>query len=639
MVEDGVWSIKNYNWPEKPQAETRDFITKQEEVILGYTNLVEFEYDGENINEYELIHRRVWIGAEKTIESYNKLYVPILDDDVEAIIQSRVLQPNGAVINLDAGDIQEGKDDEGNTYRYFALDGVQVGSIVEYMFLTRGYPQFKGSRVTLQKDVPIYDLKFELVTPGNLVFKMKSYNAINTAKADTVLEGQNRYYIHQDTLPKFEEEPNAYARAHMGYVLFALDENLFNGMRDISSFAYSVSNIYENVSIELNKKIEKSYKKIIDASKMKEQKEPELQIAALENYLKENFLIRQVAATEDVVEIEPILQNRSMNELGALRLYHSIFNYAGFVNQLVFTSDRSSTPFDPDFENNIFLAEDLFYFPEQDVYLAPTNQFSRLGYFDADLRHTNAVFVEGVDLGDGPIGIADIGYIPPLKETQNKSDLRVDWTLEPNGDLGKIDVIRATTGLQSGGNQTIAPLVPEDKMEEFEKSVLEWMYSEVDFESYEVENLEPAAFPGKPLIAKASFTDEIYTEPGSTSPVVKLGLIIGPQAEMYLEDSIRTLPVNHGFPRWYHREINISVPDGYTLKNVESLNMLVKSEGDDPQMIFKSDYTFDNGKLEVIVDEWYRDGEYPAEMFDIYREVINAAADFNKKYVVLERTE
>jgi hypothetical protein len=165
------------------------------------------------------------------------------------------------------------------------------------------------------------------------------------------------------------------------------------------------------------------------------------------------------------------------------------------------------------------------------------------------------------------------------------------------------------------------------------------MFSEVDFDEYEVENLEPSAYPEKPLIAKAEFTDEVYTEPGSTSTIVKLGEIIGPQAEMYLEDSVRTLPVNHGFPRWYHREIKLHVPEGHILKNIESLEMLVSSGGADPDMIFESNYTFENGVLHVVIDEWYRGGEYPAELFETYREVINAAADFNKKYVVLEPAE
>lgn len=639
MVKDSVWQIENYNWEEKPEPESRTWITSQEEAIIKNTHLIEFRYQEEGVVLLELVHRRVWIGDEKAVQSYNKLYVPVMEDDPFARIQARVLQPSGEVTELDEDDIEEGKDDDGNEYQYFALVGVQQGSIVEYLFLTSGYPRYQGMRFTMQKNAPIYDLAFELVVPRNLIFKTKSYNALQQAETDTVLTMQNRYYIHQDTLPKFEEEQNAFERAHMGYVLFALDRNLYNGMRDISSFGYSISNIYDNCQIEMNKRIEKQYKNIVIESGMKDKGDPAGQIVALENYLKENFFTREVSNTEALLDIEQILKNGVMNKLGCLRLYLSVFNYAGHECQLVFTSDRSDTPFDSDFENNLFLAEDLLYFPDADIYMMPTNNFSRLGYFDADLRNTEAIFVEGVDLGDGIVGIGDVQFIPPQKEIENKSELMVEWALQPDGEIGEVKVERRTYGLQSGSNQTIAPFVPEDKTEEFEKEILSWMYSEVDFEEYKVENLEPAAYPEKPLIVSAEFTDEIYTEPGSTSTIVRIGDIIGPQAEMYLEDSVRTLPVNHGFPRWYHREIKLMVPEGHILKNIESLEMLVSSGGDDPEMVFESTYTFEDGVLHVVIDEWYRGGEYPAEQFEIYREVINAAADFNKKYVVLEPKE
>lgn len=637
QLDGDSWVIENYHWADQLEPETREWIKTQDEAITKSTTLLEYRYEEDDMVFYELNHRIIWIGNEKTIEGYNRLYVPIIEDG-DIRIQARVLQPNGAVINLDENDIQEGKDEDDNTYRYFALDGIEVGSLVEYLFLTKGYPSFYGSRYTLQRDAPIYDLNFELVTPGNLLFKIKSYNGLNDAEFDTVLTEQNRFFLHQDTLAKFEEEPQAYERAHMAYVVFALDRNYYNGLRDMSSFGNAASRIFSNLKVDVNKKVEKGFKRIIAESGMNDEKDLDRQIAALEGYLKDEFFVQNSVSTEAMVDVEQIMKNKVMNEIGCLRLYSSLFTYAGIENELVLTSDRSSTPFDPEFENNLFLREDLMYFPEAEVFISPTNQLSRMGCFDADLRHTQGLFVSGIDLGEGPQGIGEVKYIPPQTIDENKSELTVNWTLGADGDVGEIKVERKTYGQQSGNNQTIAPYVPEDKMDEFKKGVLKWMYPEVEFEDYEVENLEPKGFPYVPLIVRTHFTDEVYTEPGSTSTVVKVGDIIGPQAEMYMTDSVRNLPVNHGFPRWYHREITINVPAGFTLKNTESLEMLVSSEGDDPEMIFKSTYTYENNVLRIVIDEWYKGGEYPASQFETYRSVINAAADFNKKYLVLEKS-
>ncbi len=636
-AEDGVWDIQAYDWEEKPQLENRAYITKLEEAIIKNTHLFQIFYEGEDAAMYELLHRKIWVGSEKSIQSYNKLYLPVGDDENVKILKARVLLPNGEIFTLNDKDVQEGKDEEDNTYRYFALDGVQKGSVVEYLFLTKTDPSYMGTRVTLQRDVPVYDITFELVVPNNLIFKLKSYNQLNQPEKDTVLRYQNRYYIYQDSLAKFKEEPSSYSRAYMGYVIFALERNLYSGAKNISSFSNSAANIYANIHIEVDKKMAKEFKKIVAESKMSLGKTDREKIALLENYLKENYFVSNVGGKE-LYNVSSILQSRAMNEFGAMRLYHSIYNYANFTNTIVFTSDKSSTPFDPDFENNLMITEELLYFPEQDVYMAPTDITSRLGFFDDNLRNTKGLFIEGIQSADGiSVGLEKVRHIPPLNAKDNYSELDIDWQLEGDGDLGKINVAHTMWGLQTGYLQTISKYVPEDEMDNYRKTILDSYYGESEIKDVEVENIEGVNFPTKPLVVKAHFNDEVYTEPSSTSTIVKVGMIIGPQSEMYLTEGERKLPVHHGFPKWYNRKIKITVPEGYVLKNLSSLVMNVKSDEDEPLMGFVSNYTYKNNVLEIEINEWYEKGDYPATEFEKYREVINAAADFNKKYVVLEK--
>ncbi len=638
METDSIWRIENYDWEETPTPETRPFITALDEAIIHYTHLLELRYEGEDATMFELIHRRIWVGNENVIQSYNKLYLPLTNSADAQIIKARVLLPNGTVLHLDADDVQEGKDEDDNVYQYFALDGVQKGSIVEYLFLTKEQPNYLGTRYTLQRDAPIFDLKFELITPFNLQFRLKSYNALNQAKTDTVLKYQNRYFIHQDTLVKFKEEPQSYERAYLGYVIFALDRNLFSDKRDISSFGYTAATIYSNVNVEIDKKMAKVYKQILAESGMNEERDETLKLARLENYLKENYFVSELGS-DAMYDLASILQNHTMNEFGALRLYHTLFKFAGFPNQLVFTSEKSTTPFDPDFENNLMLREELLYFPNQNVFMSPTNITSRLGYFEDELHNTKALFIEEVNLNGGIVGIDKVDKIPPQKANDNRSILEINWKLDPDGEAGKVDVAHTMWGLQTSYVQTFSKYVPEEEMDKFKKSLLGVYYSEVEMKDVVVENLEGVNFPIKPLIVKGTFNDEVYTEPGSTSTIVKVGLIIGPQSELYLTDSVRNLPVHHGFPKRYLRKITMEVPDGYILKNAESLVMNVTSDGEKPLMGFTSNFTYQKNVLEITIDEWYEVGDYPATMFETYRQVMNAAADFNKKYVVLEEAK
>jgi hypothetical protein len=44
-----------------------------------------------------------------------------------------------------------------------------------------------------------------------------------------------------------------------------------------------------------------------------------------------------------------------------------------------------------------------------------------------------------------------------------------------------------------------------------------------------------------------------------------------------------------------------------------------------------------NDVIKIVIVEYYNKMEYPVEWYDAYKAVINAAADFNKVTVVLEK--
>jgi len=52
---------------------------------------------------------------------------------------------------------------------------------------------------------------------------------------------------------------------------------------------------------------------------------------------------------------------------------------------------------------------------------------------------------------------------------------------------------------------------------------------------------------------------------------------------------------------------------------------------------FKSSYTIEGNKVKVIIEEFYKQTQYPAEIFNEYRSVVNAAADFEKISLIFEK--
>jgi hypothetical protein len=88
----------------------------------------------------------------------------------------------------------------------------------------------------------------------------------------------------------------------------------------------------------------------------------------------------------------------------------------------------------------------------------------------------------------------------------------------------------------------------------------------------------------------------------------------------------------------YDRVIKIHLPEGYGVKNADDLifDIAYRDEADVP-FSFKSDYSEENNVLTVHVEEYYKEIYAPVSRYEDFRKVVNAAADFNKITLVLEK--
>jgi len=134
------------------------------------------------------------------------------------------------------------------------------------------------------------------------------------------------------------------------------------------------------------------------------------------------------------------------------------------------------------------------------------------------------------------------------------------------------------------------------------------------------------SFEGKDLIQKAG---ESY--------LFSIGQTIGKQMELY-QESKRTLPVEIDYPHSYSRKIKILLPKGTTVKNLEKFAMNYKTEIEGKtQAEFSSNYKQTDNEIIIENTEYYNIINYPKESFDQYKAVINAAADFNKIVLVVNK--
>jgi len=106
---------------------------------------------------------------------------------------------------------------------------------------------------------------------------------------------------------------------------------------------------------------------------------------------------------------------------------------------------------------------------------------------------------------------------------------------------------------------------------------------------------------------------------------------------MYQEKA-RQMPIELQYPHMLSRKVLIHIPDGYIIKNAKDLVFDISyKENDVITMGFVSKYTLNNNVIELTIDETYRYVNYPIDQINTFVKVINAAADFNKVVLVLEK--
>ena len=163
---------KSYDWELNPKHEIRfgdstNIVTLKDKVVVEFF----FESDG-NLVEYYLIHQILWLNSDEEIEKNNKIYIPFSSSSIPLLNKGRVITKEGKVINLTENEILTAEDEETKKkYKYYTFKGIEKGSIIEYMYLIKRAPIYKGNSMNFQDEHLVLNASFDLFSPINLIFK------------------------------------------------------------------------------------------------------------------------------------------------------------------------------------------------------------------------------------------------------------------------------------------------------------------------------------------------------------------------------------------------------------------------------------------------------------------------------------
>lgn len=628
-----VFEAYNFNdeTPEIPESfSNENEVYLQKNVKIQIMNLPEG-----GVTQYALIHEKIQLNSNDAIERNNRVYIPFRNDEEILTNKLRVVLKNGTVVLLDEKDIKEEVDEErGVKYNYYAVNGLEVGCIIEKIFILQQYPDLRGNSIQIQSEKPILEGSFELIYPKHLGFQYKSYNGLPEATfVEDAYEDTSTLTVNVKNLKGLpDNERYSNWQKHVQSFKYKLYENFASNNKNLNNYKEFAGNVYDNLHVELDKKAKKAIENF--AKGISKENTQLKQIQAIESYVKNNIQYNRYFDTNE--KLEDVFKSKQANQFEILKIFLSLFEMYAIPTEMVFTCDRFSLTFDPEFESIENLRDILLFFPETKNYLDPTSFEYRTPLFDNNYGNNYGLFIKEKEFGGVKMGIGVLDFIEiPNEITHDYMNIVVDFS-------ENLENPTITTEITFGGYaamnfQPLKDFMPPEEYQKILKEISENYTASGEIIKIETEN-DGLEFVGKkPFVFKFSFEGENLTQKAGPNILFKIGETIGSQMEFYQEEQ-RVLPVEIYYPHYYTRSLKVIIPEGYHLKSTEPFNMNFNTEIEEKEVAaFTSNAKIENKTLVVTNEEFYTVIDYPLEYYESYKKVINAAADFNKIVIVLEK--
>ncbi|MBX2948761.1 MAG: hypothetical protein KF704_05740 [Crocinitomicaceae bacterium] len=626
----------SYDWTAVPDKyELTNEELKLDEVYLKRKDCIQLFISEERALEYRLSHKIIRLNTDKGIEHHNKWYLNHFGAVDVRFQKARVIKPNGDIVVQNASDIKEALNEDGEVeYKYFAFEGIEKGSTVEILELASFPARLTGASIRLQGASLYKNVDFEVISPDYLSYAFYAANDAPQLIEDTIArEGYRRLYVHLDEVKQLKEEDWAAYGANLKKIYYKLDKNLNTRKGNFYSYSDVTHNVHESLFSSMSKKESAALKKFLKSLDLNAIQDEEDKIRTIENEFKHGFYIVD-QSIEKGNDIESILKNHIMSTSGFFRIFLNTLRELSIPYEIVLTCNRYEDKFSTKYEAYNFLNNYLLYFPNTGKYVSE-ELMSRYGFPPDELTFQKGLFIREIKVQDILTGVSEIKSIAYVPATESIDKLSVKLAFSDDKTENKITVERVTTGYKALPYQVPLDYMMEDQKKEVREEYLTYIDEGALLDEMTFKNDATTSFGKNPLIGKASFTSKNFIEKGGDKLLLKAGLLIGPQSELYNRES-RLLPVESPHARIYDRVIEIEIPDGYSVKNLQDVAVNVVPFGATGSIGFVSSYIVDGNVLKINVKEWYNEIYFEATDYVSYETVINAAADFNKLILILQ---
>ncbi len=634
------FQLLNYDWDISPSAAKSSTDKNNEPTTFEkYHYGLEYFYDEKgDFKMWELTHHIVKINSENALKQYNKVFVSLQEGEKLVSLKARSIQTDGKTIEIDLSQIRKIEENGFFTSSTrFPIEGAQVGSNIEYFYVIERSASLSGHYM-YPANVVLKNVSFELITPANILFTSKSYNGLPQAKQQSDAMGRNLLSISTDKINTVSSKSilgeGNLMRLHYRFSHVLADEKYADNSWE--TIANQLASVVYPLSLKDENRRINSILEELNAQKTsllpQEQK-----IKAIEDYIKNHIRIDE-NVSHDSYSLLASLENGMSDSYGVLRLFGAFFQNAGIDHRLVGTSDKKYFAFDENFPSWDFIHAYLFYFPSLKSYLMPTEISYRYGYIPYSLINNKGIFVKPpVILGEDIIAYSDIRTIN-FNPSQSHTNTYYKVSFEDELNTTKINLKRELTGYSAIDYHAYYYLSDEPEKavaSRFDIRAGEHAITErVDITTIENNYYDTETVRMDLFKVEGKISSNTLVEQANETYLFKLGSLLDAHPKSYSQKG----NVEKGYPEEFKTIIEIQIPEGYYIRNFESLKKQVwNAEMGQMLMHFKTEANIKNGTLTVEVTEFYRDAIQTKEQLAAFERINSASVNFSNAVVMLQK--
>ena len=611
---------QNFEWEKNPVLINRG-LEDPMYYFNEHTVAVEYIFDANYgaYNKFETVHYRVFLNTDAGVEEFNKVYISLEDVFNVLNLKARLIREDG-IVNLKPEIEEFYNEDEGEEYYYFPVSGLKVGDELEIIYTKKMSQLMNGDQFLFQDEYPIFNSSFYMICPTFIKFDFEAYNGFpKPEKVDTILQ-VTQYYAHMDTIDAFKSE--YYSEYYNSiYKIDASASAIEDGGMFEKYYPYERTVKYMNglYNQPIKNGVKKKILKQMYAVGYNKSNSEEENIRILETYIKVKLNYNNQMTDEGVLKT---IKNKNSSGTGLIRLYKAFFDVAGIEYEYGYTSDRYDTYFSDKIESDYFLQNMIFYFPDVNLYMAPLDFKSRLGFLPSSWIPNNAMLMSESKTGERKSTYA-VSAIPAVDYKKNVDSTVIKIELAENLVDMNIKIEVYLTGYGAGAVQSFYYAYSPERKKEKLKDILNVLGSRSVYKVTEHHNVSPEDAFIKPLIVKGEVTQlatHLLDKAGDKT-IFKLGNIFGDGIDLK-EVINRKSDFTFKNAQKYVKTVEFSFPEGMkvtSMVGVSEFKNLVDLDG----FLMSSMISIDGNKLTYTKKTSYMKQRYSledkAKMLEVFK--------------------